>query len=137
MLSALKIFRFRTKVVLTVLFLRGLVLTHRDEGRAMNLQGPDGPNDDEPSWSPVDWLAYEAALREEGRRYRPGNICNRPSKAEAEAGRPMVQQLDIFEDANGRSANRLNTRGACTGTQDINPVQAIIIRLDRAIRRLR
>ena len=90
----------------------------------------------ERDWRSVNWQEYLASLRAEGRRFRPGKVYDRPSTAEAQAGKPASDQLDIFNDTpNGRAATRLSrVRKAHTATHELNAVQATIIRLDTQIR---
>ena len=57
------------------------------------------------------WKAYERAIREGSRRYRPGKVCNRPQMSERQAGKPKRRQMYVFDDtAAGRAATRLSRK---------------------------
>ena len=58
------------------------------------------------------WDDYIDALRQEGRRFRPASLHNRPQVSEREAGKPQAAQYDLFTSPQGRAATRICDRGS-------------------------
>jgi hypothetical protein len=51
----------------------------------LDRKGVSGRDYDHRAWTGLD---HERAVRESGRAYRPGKVCDRPQLSEREAGKP-------------------------------------------------
>ena len=80
-------------------------MTSADPNQGEGVRGTSSKEGD------ASWEAYEVAIRQGSRRYRPGKVCDRPQMKEREAGEPKRRQMDVFDDtAAGREATRLSRK---------------------------